>query len=65
MDFVYEAWPTCVVFACGAIGATGEELVRIGVARVMVVTTPPQADTRRDRPPDRRPRRHRISRERS
>jgi len=44
MDFVYEAWPTRVVFACGAIGATGEELDRIGMARVMVVTTPPQAD---------------------
>jgi maleylacetate reductase len=44
MDFVYEAWPTRVVFACGAIGATGEELDRIGMARVMVVTTPSQAD---------------------
>jgi maleylacetate reductase len=44
MDFVYEAWPTRVVFACGAIGATAEELDRIGMARVMVVTTPPQAD---------------------
>jgi maleylacetate reductase len=43
MDFVYCANPSRVIFAVGARSKTGEELDRLGVSRIMVVTTPPQA----------------------
>jgi alcohol dehydrogenase class IV len=43
MDFIYDANPSRVIFAAGARSTTGEELDRLGVSRIMVITTPPQA----------------------
>ena len=45
MNFVYQSSPQRVIFAAGARSRTGEELDRLGVSRVMIITTPPQADT--------------------
>ena len=44
MDFTYSANPCRVIFGAGASGTVGAELDRLGVARAMVITTPPKAD---------------------
>jgi maleylacetate reductase len=44
MDFVHEAGPSRVIFAAGARLNAGAELDRLGVARAIVITTPPQAE---------------------
>ena len=44
MDFVHEAGPSRVIFANGARLGVGAELDRLGIARAIVITTPPEAD---------------------
>ena len=62
MDFIYDANPSRVIFAAGARLRVGAELDRLGIARAIVITTPPKADIAADiRAADRRARRHRLS----
>jgi alcohol dehydrogenase class IV len=44
MDFVHEAGPSRVIFANEARLGVGAELDRLGIARAIVITTPPEAD---------------------
>ena len=44
MDFVHEAGPSRVIFASRARLRAGAELDRLGIARAIVITTPPEAD---------------------
>jgi maleylacetate reductase len=41
---VHEARPGRVIFGWGARGAVGAELARLGIERVMIITTPSRAD---------------------
>ena len=43
--FVYEAQPQRIVFGSGTLAAAGEELVRLGCARALVLSTPQQAES--------------------
>ena len=44
MNFTYAANPCRVIFGPGSSATVGAELDRLGVARAMVITTPPKAD---------------------
>jgi alcohol dehydrogenase class IV len=43
--FVYEAQPQRIVFGSGTLAAAGEELIRLGCSRALVLSTPQQAES--------------------
>ncbi|MGH8745185.1 MAG: iron-containing alcohol dehydrogenase, partial [Burkholderiales bacterium] len=45
--FVYNAWPGRVVFGPGALARLPEELDRLGAKRVLLLSTPGQAESAR------------------
>lgn len=45
MDFVYNAWPSRVIFGPGSRSRVPEELDRLGIKRAIIISTPDQSRT--------------------